>query len=185
MHLTEEVQMRQKRRNQILFAKDSAYLLDLRLLLQQQNRRVLILWALSLAKESADALAQTFPEERRPQDALEAAWDWVCGRIRMPVAQRKILDCHALARELAHPADRALCHAIGQACSVVHTAGHAMGYPIYELTALVRRYDGDAWLTPVQQRKQCYMERLLYMQEHVQNVCVPWADFLKKEAPRL
>ncbi len=182
MQLAEEVQMHLKRKNQILFSKDAECLQELRLLLQQQSRKVLILWALSLAQESTATLTQRFPAERRPQEALEAAWGWACGRIRMPVARRRILDCHALAKELTHPADRALCHAIGQACSVVHTAGHAMGYPMYELSALVYRYPGDGWLLPVQQRMQHYVARLLYMQEHVHNVCIPWADFLQKES---
>ena len=50
----------------------------------------------------------------------------------MPQAKAAILACHALAREWDSPEDIALCHAVGQGCSVVHTAGHAMGYPIYE-----------------------------------------------------
>ena len=39
----------------------------------------------------------------------------------MPVAKKAILECHAMAKELTDIADIALCHAIGQACSVVHT----------------------------------------------------------------
>ena len=31
---------------------------------------------------------------------------------------------------LENPPDIARRHAVGQACSVVHTAGHALGYPL-------------------------------------------------------
>ena len=62
----------------------------------------------------------------------------------MRYAQRKILDCHAFAKEAGCKEDVALCHAVGQACSVVHTAGHAIGYPAYDLTAIIHRYGIDA-----------------------------------------
>lgn len=61
----------------------------------------------------------------------------------MPIAQRKILDCHGFAKEIDNKEDIATVHAVGQACSVVHTAGHAMGYPIYDLTSFVHRYGID------------------------------------------
>ena len=78
------------------------------------------------------------PGDRRPRAALDAAWLWARGRLKMHVAQRAILDCHAMAKDVTTAADAALCHAVGQACGTVHTAGHAMGYPVYELTAIVR-----------------------------------------------
>ena len=46
---------------------------------------------------------------------VQAAGDWAAGRIKMPIAQKKILDCHALAKELDRKEDIAACHAIGQA----------------------------------------------------------------------
>ena len=45
---------------------------------------------------------------------LEAARAWAAGDIKMPLARRKILDCHAVAKELANPEAIALCHAVGQ-----------------------------------------------------------------------
>lgn len=61
----------------------------------------------------------------------------------MPVAKRAILDVHAMARDMDDPADAALCHAVGQRCSCVHTPKHALGLPVYELTATYIRGDGD------------------------------------------
>ena len=40
-----------------------------------------------------------------------------------------------MARDMDDPADAALCHAVGQRCSCVHTPKHALGLPVYELTA--------------------------------------------------
>ena len=54
----------------------------------------------------------------------------------MPVAKRAILDVHAMAKLMDDPVDAALCHAVGQGCSCVHTPKHALGLPVYELTAV-------------------------------------------------
>ncbi len=40
----------------------------------------------------------------------------------------------------------ALVHAVGQACSTVHAQGHARAFPLYRLTAIIRRYgERDGW----------------------------------------
>ena len=100
----------------------------------------MVLWALNLAEESVCVLEEKYPNEHRPRTALELTRFWAAGEIKMTQAKRAILDCHAMAKEITIPEDIALCHAIGQACGVVHTVGHALGYPIYELTAIARRY---------------------------------------------
>lgn len=100
--------------------------------------------------------------------------------MKMPYAQRKILDCHALAKEITSKEDIALCHAVGQACAVVHTAGHAMGFPIYDLTAVVCRYGIDQCRPFVEERKRYYMDRLFYWMEQGKDDGRPWAVFLMK-----
>ena len=132
-----EVKAKAKRKNQILFSKDSLLLTDLCQLIARANRRALILWALELAEETARELAEKYPEDHRPLDAIAASRAWASGEIKMPIAKQAILNCHAMAKELENPTDIARCHAVGQACSVVHTVGHALGYPMYELTAII------------------------------------------------
>ena len=132
-----EVKAKAKCKNQILFSKDSLLLDELCQLIAQANRRVQVLWALELAKETAQMLAEKYPEDHRPREAVGASRAWAAGEIKIPIAKQAILNCHAMAKELNNPADLARCHAVGQACSVVHTAGHALGYPMYALTAIV------------------------------------------------
>ena len=100
-----EVQAKAKRHNQILFSKESFLLADLRHLIDQSNRRVLILWALELAEETALRLAERYPEDLRPREAIDTARAWAAGEIKMPIAKRAILNCHAMAKELTDPAD--------------------------------------------------------------------------------
>ena len=175
-----EVTAKAKRKNQILFSKDSLLLTDLCQLIAQANRRALILWALELAEESARVLAEKYPENHRPREAIAASRAWASGEIKMPIAKQAILNCHAMAKELADPADIARCHAVGQACSVVHTAGHALGYPMYELTAIVLELGLDDCRDAVEHRVRYYEQRLHYWAEHEKSCSQNWASFLRK-----
>ena len=175
-----EVKAKAGRRNQILFTGDSLLLAELRELVASANRRELILWALELAEETVRELEGRYPGDRRPREAVEAARAWATGEIKMPLAKRAILDCHAMSKELADPADIARCHAVGQACSVVHTGGHAMGYLIYELTALVRELGLENCRTAVGAEVRDFELRLRLWTEREQTDCRTWANFLRK-----
>ena len=180
MDWLDEVRTKIKRKNQVLFAKDSEFLRDLAMLFREQSHRTVVLWALDLAAGSVAKLEEKYPDETRPREALEAARAWAAGDIKMRLAQRKILDCHAFAKELGNKEDIALCHAIGQACAVVHTTGHAMGYPMYELSAIVYRLGIENCREAVERRKREYTEKLFYWNERVGNYEGQWADFMRK-----
>ena len=175
-----EVKAKAGRRNQILFTGDSLLLAELRELVASANQKALILWALELAEETVRELEGRYPGDRRPREAVEAAQAWAAGENKISLAKRAILDCHAMARELTDPADIARCHAVGQACSVVHTAGHAMGYPIYELTALVRELGLENCWQTVEARVRDYEQRLRLWTEREQTDCRDWAVFLRE-----
>ena len=174
-----EVKAKAKRKNQMLFSKDSLLLDELCQLAAQANRRLLVLWALELAEETARVLAEKYLEDFRPKEAVETATSWAKGQIKMPIAKQAILNCHAMAKELENPADIARCHAVGQACSVVHTAGHALGYPMYELTAIVLELGLDGCRDTVEQRVMYYEQRLRYWMEFEKTCQLNGADFLK------
>lgn len=180
MDWLEEVQEKCKRKNQVLFTRDTPLFQGLRILMEGQSRQVLVLWALDLAEEGVLELEARLPGEERPRQALEAARLWAEGKIKMPLARRAILDCHALAKTLEDPADIALCHGVGQACSVVHTTGHALGYPIYALTALVRRLGVDHCREAVEGQVQHYVDQLIFWQEHLSDEPREWAGFLRR-----
>lgn len=180
MDWLDEARIKLKRKNQILFAKDAEFLQDLTMLFREQNHRVMVLWALDFAAGSVARLEETYPNEPRPKEALEAARAWAAGKIKMRLAQRKILDCHALAKELDSREDIALCHAVGQACAVVHTAGHAIGYPMYDLSAIVYRLGIENCADAVEQRKREYIDRLFYWGEHSDDYEGEWAQFMLK-----
>lgn len=178
---TELVNTRIKARRQILFSKEDPLLQPLTQALSRQNRRTVVLWALEQAESSVALLVRKYPGELRPQEAVDAARAWSAGYIKMPLARQAILSCHGLAKELDDPADQALCHAVGQAASVVHTPGHAMGYPIYALTALVRREGWPQCASQIQRQADRYLDRLLYWHQAEPAHSGPWASFLHRE----
>ena len=180
MDWLDEVRIKLKKRSQILFAKDMGYLQDLIMLFQEQNHRTMVLWALDLAAESVAKLEEKYPDETRPREALEAARAWAAGMIKMRPAQRKILDCHAFAKEIDSREDIARCHAIGQACAVVHTVGHAIGYPMYDLSAIVYQLGIESCAEAVEQRRREYINKLFYWNEHIGDYEGDWADFMLK-----
>lgn len=71
-----------------------------------------------------------------------------------------------------------LCHAFGQACSVVHTVGHALGYPSYELTAIARSVGVYDCRVQIEARVREYIERLYYWRAHTCDYS-DWARFLR------
>lgn len=167
---------RRSRGCRILFTPQSACLSDLRALIDGQNRRALALWALDLASETADALAERHPGDRRPRDAVDASSDWASGKAKMDAARRAILSCHAMAKEM-DAEDAALCHAVAQACSVVHTPRHALGYPVYELTALVIRSGSEGFEVDVEGRVSQYADRLAHWASRADEPR-QWAGFM-------
>lgn len=180
MDWMEEMQGKLRRKNQILFSPHSPLLQELTEALPHCSHQTLVLWALDLAEEDVRLLEAAYPEDPRPRNALAAAWMWASGSVKMHAAQRAILDCHAVAKEIDSPEHIALCHAVGQACSVVHTSGHAMGLPIYELTALVRRVGPEHCRKAVETRRLVYLDRLAYWREHTPQARISWAPFLRR-----
>ena len=114
------------------------------------------------------------------EEALEAARAWAAGALKMRPAQRAILNCHALAKELTRKEDIARCHGVGQACSVVHTPGHGLGYPLYDLTALVHQWGLEGCREAVEARLRAYETTLQTWSQRAETYPGPWAAFLQK-----
>lgn len=167
-----------KAKRQILFSKEDDPIRDLMLLLDRQPRKAVILWALDLAEETVCVLKDRYPDEKSAENALAQTRLWAAGEIKMPIAKRAILDCHATAKKIRNPRDIALFHAVGQACGTVHANGHAIGYPIYALTALIREKGVDDCEQLIDQEINVYIEKLLYWGTHYKDLPYNWAKFI-------
>ncbi len=173
-----DVEIKLKKRNKMLFSRDSKCLQELLKLIQLQKHQILVMWALDCAKIPLEQFEAKYPDERGPRTSLELCEAWARGRIKMPVAKRAILDVHAVAKKIDDKEYSALCHAIGHAGATVHVETHALGLPIYELTAMVLKYGKDNFQKPVSEKINYYYYRLLYWQENTDKLGLDWAGFL-------
>ena len=178
MQWLDAVNARAKRKNKVLFMPDDAIFDALAPLTERAGRRALVLWALSLAEEALPRMQALLPGETRPMESVRISRLWARGEVKMPVAKGAILACHAVAKEDVSAEAAALCHAVGQACAVVHARGHALGFAVYELTAIARRDGVENCAAAVQERVREYMARLLQAQEAAPGAPGPWARFL-------
>lgn len=173
-----DVEIKLKRKNKILFSRDSQCLQELMRLIEMQNHRTVVLWALDCAKTTLEQFESKYPNEQRPRMALELCQAWSRGEIKMPMAKRAILDAHAAAKVITDDEYIALAHAIGHAGATVHVETHALGLAIYELTAIVLKYGKDEFQKPVSEKIDYYCQRMLYWQENADKLGYVWADFL-------
>lgn len=174
----DEVKIKLSKKNQLLFSRESSCLQELLELIRKQKHRTLVMWALICVEEPLKILKEKYPNDNRPEEAIKLCKDWAKGKIKMPIAKKALLQVHAIAKEIENPTDISLCHAIGHACATVHVETHAIGLPIYELSAIVKQYGIDNCKNPIENKIKYYIKTLNYCEKNIDNDKNSWADFL-------
>ena len=130
------------------------YIQSLMRLIETQGKATLAHWAIDYAARVMLPLwLRIYPDDRRPQLALEAARDWLAGNIKLPPAKSAILACHAAARAAGDPVAQAAARAIAQSASTIHSARHCLGLPLYGALAVAYASLGTSAAWP--QLEQC------------------------------
>lgn len=173
-----DVNIRLKRKNKILFTRDSACLQDLLVLIRKQKHRTLVMWVFECLEPAAQVLREHYPQDDRVQIAVDLCKQWAMGKVKMPMAKKALLQVHAIAKEIDNNVDIALCHAIGQALGCIHVETHAIGFVMYELSAIVFQYEHKNYGDYVEKRIIEYMNSLVYWEKHIDEEEREWADFL-------
>jgi hypothetical protein len=166
----------------ILFSRESECIQPIRALIEQQKHRTLVMWALDCAPRVLEIFEKQYPDDPRPRQALETARAWAKGEVKMPAAKRAIHAAHNAATEAEScPAAQAAARAIGHAAATVHVETHALGLVFYGLTALI--YDDNTHHPDDIVKRECdlFYNRLLYWQEHIDHIDMPWAEFLLRD----
>lgn len=133
---------------------EAPYLQELNQLVQMQDKKTLILWAVDYSEQVMIPLWKKYhPDDSRPMEALEAARLWVEGTIKLPTAKTVILRCHQAAREVeGNPAAQGVARAIAHSASTIHSARHSIGLALYGALALA--YDQLGFDAPWQELEQ-------------------------------
>lgn len=117
---------------------EAPYLRPLIALVETQSKKTLAHWALDYSERFILPLwSKHYPEDPRPEQALQAAREWLTGAIKLPQAKPAILACHAAARESeGTPVAQAAARAMGQSASTIHSASHCIGLALYGALAI-------------------------------------------------
>lgn len=121
---------------------NAPYLQSLMQLIETQSKTTLANWSINYAYAYILPIYEKeCPGDKRPQNALDAAREWLNGKVKLPYVKNIILnECHAAARELdANPTAQAAARTCGQASATIHTPTHSLGLALYG--ALAMAYD--------------------------------------------
>ena len=111
----------------------------LRELIDAQSKDTIRKWCLDYATDKMLPIFEKHcPGDSRPRNAVNAARDYLDGKVKFPMVKTIILnECHAAARELdANPTAQAAARAVGQGSAVVHTLTHSLGLFFYAAAAV-------------------------------------------------
>jgi hypothetical protein len=117
----------------------SPNVLALKDLIDTQSKDTIRKWCLDYAEAKMLSIFEKHcPNDNRPRSAVEAAHDYLDGKVKFPVVKNIILnECHAAARELDdNPIAQAAARAVGQGSAVVHTLTHSLGLYFYAAAAV-------------------------------------------------
>ena len=112
--------------------------------LDQQDHKLLALWAADCAEHVLPYFEEKYPKDDRPRKAIEAARAWTRGEIRVGQARAAALAAHAAARNADDAAARAAARAAGHAAATAHVAGHARGAASYAVKAVKAATGSDS-----------------------------------------
>lgn len=130
------------------------YIQSLMRLIETQSKETLSSWAIDYCQQVIVPLwCKYYPNDQRPQNALNAAREWLTGAIKLTQAKPIILECHAAAREAeGNPVAQASARAIGQCASTIHSAQHCIGLAFYGAIAVAYEQLGtDAPFAEIEQ----------------------------------
>ena len=121
---------------------DAPYLQSLMRLIETQSKTTLANWSIGYAYTVILPIYEKeCPKDNRCKNALDAAKDWLDGKVKLPYVKNIILnECHAAAREAdKNPVAQAAARTCGQAAATIHAPTHSLGLALYG--ALAVAYD--------------------------------------------
>jgi hypothetical protein len=109
-------------------------------LVKKTDHKTLAIWAIDCVERVMSYFEENFPDDHRPQQAIEALKTWIhTGVFKMAVIRKASLTSHAAARDVGEDnAARSVARAAGQAVATAHVPIHALGAANYALQAIHR-----------------------------------------------
>jgi hypothetical protein len=167
-----EIRNCMKKARKMLSDWKAPYIQSLMRLIETQSKATLANWAVNYSEQFMLPLWQKYyPDDMRPQNALNAARDWLSGKMKLPQAKATILECHSAARDTEENAiAQAAARAIGQCASTIHSARHCIGLAFYG--ALAVAYDQIGTDATWEQIELCASEECSKMEAALRDIAV-------------
>jgi len=121
---------------------EAPYLQSLMRLIETQSKTTLANWSIDYSYATILPIYEKeCPNDNRCKHALDAAREWLDGKVKLPYVKNIILnECHAAAREAdKNPVAQAAARTCGQAAATIHAPTHSLGLALYG--ALAVAYD--------------------------------------------
>ena len=109
-------------------------------LVKKTDHKTLAIWAVDCVLHVLPYFKEKFPEDPRPQKAIEVLQEWInTGVFKMAKIRNASLASHAAAREVGEDnSARSSARAAGQAVATAHVPTHSIAAAIYALQAIYR-----------------------------------------------
>lgn len=117
---------------------NAPYLQSLMRAIETQSIPTIVRWCTEYAQTYLLPLWQeSFPDDQRPERALQAAGKYLAGDIKLPEAKKQILECRSAARETAgNPIAQGAARTIDASASAIHNPTGALGLALYGAVTL-------------------------------------------------
>jgi len=128
-----------KKYRKMLSDINAPYLQSLMKSIETQNKETLANWGIDYTYNNILPIYEKeYPGDERPKRALDAAKEWLAGKVKFPYVKNIINnECHAAAREAENtPAALAAARTCGQAAAIIHTPTHSLGLALYGALAI-------------------------------------------------
>ncbi len=148
------------------------YIQSLMGVIETQSKITLVNWAVEYSSDILLPLwIKYYPDDLRPQAALDGSRSWLTGEIKLPEAKKLILECHQAARDSdENPVAQAAARAIGQSASTIHSARHCIGLAFYGALALA--YDALGTEAPWDQIERYAAKECAMMEAALRKIAV-------------
>lgn len=132
-------------------------------LVEKADKKTLAAWAADCVKQVLPFFNDSYPEDQRPIQALDALRSWIrTGIFSMKEIRKASLDAHAAAREVGQDnAARSAARAAGQAVATAHVKTHAIAAVNYALQAIHRAATAQKAHEDVAQEREWQIQHLL------------------------
>lgn len=170
----------------MIVTRESPELQPLRLLIEEQKHRTLVMWALDCARGILPIFESRYPKDKRPREAIRAARLWARGDINMAIAKKAAHACHDAATEVIDDCSAAgtAARAMGHVVESVYVKTHAIEVACHVITAYVNDLPEEDQEKVIEKIVNCMYERLKYWEKHIEKVDKMnprWASFLLRD----